>query len=125
MACHKKSFDDIVAEEVKHFNEKEAPKRLDIYTTFDSMTYDIATQTLSYYYTIEGDADSDLFPTEAVKEELKNNLCSSLQLKGHKERGLNFHYKYLSKETGAARVECTFTQEDYRLGNSQPKNDKE
>lgn len=112
-ACHKKTFDDIVTEEVERFNAKEAPKRLDMYTTFDSMAYDIDEQTLSYYYTIEGELDSDLFPTELVKEELKNNLSSSLQLKAHKERGLNFHYKYLSKKTGETKVECTFTREDY------------
>lgn len=113
-ACHKRSFDEVVAAEVEQFNKKEAPKRLDQCTTFDSMAYDMDTQTLSYYYTIEGQLDGELFPVDLVKEELQKNLTSSIQLKAHKAHGLNFHYKYLSKQSGEPIVECTFTKEDYQ-----------
>ena len=114
IACHKQKFDERVIAEIQHFNKKEAPKRLDIYTTFDSMAYDVSNQTLTYFYTVEGEADSDLFPVDAFKQQLKENLHSSLQLKAHKEHGLSFRYLYLSQQTGKPRLDCTFTTEDYQ-----------
>ena len=113
-SCKKQSFDDRVEAEVEQFKKKEAPKRLDIYTTFDSMTYDRTTLVLGYYYTIDSDADVSIFPKEEMRNELLRNLRSSIQLKNHKEHGLSFRYKYYLKRTGETIIDCTFTPEEYK-----------
>ena len=113
-SCKKQTFDDRVESEVKYFNEKEAPKRLDTYTTFDSMTYDRSTLELGYYYTIESDADASIFPKEEMQDVLLRNLRSSIQLKSHKEHGLTFRYKYYLKRTGETIIDCSFAPEEYK-----------
>jgi hypothetical protein len=112
--CKKQTFDERVQAEVDHFNEKEAPKRLDSITTFDSMQYDSKQLLLSYFYTLKTDLPMDLFPKEDVKQELLRNLRQSLQLKTHKEHGLLFRYKYILSPSGETLIDCTFTPEDYK-----------
>lgn len=112
--CKKQTFDERVQAEVEHFNLKEAPKRIDAATTFDSMQYDASQLRLSYFYTVETDIPIDLFPREDIKQELLRNLRQSLQLKTHKEHGLLFHYRYILQPSGETIVDCTFTPEDYK-----------
>ncbi|MDE5788195.1 MAG: hypothetical protein K2H79_06610 [Bacteroidaceae bacterium] len=111
-ACRKQTFEERVAQEVKEFNEKEAPKRQNMYTMFDSMTFVPEQQTLSYYYTVEGDGEQ-LFPNELMKENILKGVRSSLALKSHKEHELNLQYKYYGKSSGKVLMDVTFTPEDY------------
>lgn len=113
-ACKKQSFDDAVLAEVEQFNTKEAPKRIDPFTTFDSMRYDRNSLRITYFYSVETDMDINQFPTEEMKAELLKNLHTSIQLKAHKERGLLFHYLYLRKGNNEKILDCTFSPEDYR-----------
>ncbi|MBQ8051453.1 MAG: hypothetical protein IJ197_07770 [Bacteroidaceae bacterium] len=113
-ACHRQTFEEQVVEDINHFNQKESPKRMDMFTTLDSMSYDPALQLISYYYTVEGEADCDILSAESIESVLLENLRSSIPLKAYKEHGMRFHYVYLSRLTGKPRVECTFTPEDYQ-----------
>ena len=112
--CRKQTFDERVAAEVEHFNTKEAPKRLDSATTFDSMSYDPSQLLLSYHYTIETDIPLEQFPKEDIKQELLRNLRQSIQLKTHKEHGLLFRYRYVVQPSGEELIDCTFTPEEYQ-----------
>ena len=112
--CKKQTFNERVLVEVEYFNTKEAPKRLDAATTFDSMQYDANEMLLTYFYTIETDVPADQLPREEVKQELLRNLRHSLQLKSHKEHGVLFHYRYILQPAGETLVDCTFTPEDYK-----------
>lgn len=112
-ACHKQTFDDQVLADVEHFNQKEAPKQLDPYTTFDSMAYDASNLTLTYFYTLNADVDASLFPTEEARDHLLDNLQNSIQMKTYKEHGLNFRYLFIWHETGLPLLDCTFTPDDY------------
>jgi len=112
-ACHKQTFDEQVLADVEKFNTQEAPKRIDDYTTFDSMVYDTKNLTLSYFYTIEGDIDPSIFPTDALREELFDNVRNSIHFKPYKEHGLNFHYIYFLQKTRKPVFDCIFTPEDY------------
>ena len=113
--CKKQTFEERVMADVENFNKKEAPKKMDIYTTLDSMNYEPATQTIGYYYTISGIADDpDMFPADAFRQQLVQNVRSSLQLKPHKEHACNFHYCYFSQSTGRPLLDVTFTPEDYK-----------
>lgn len=116
-SCGKESFDERVAREVSNFNEKEAPKQVDQYTTMDSMTWNIQKRTITYYYTMSGMADDPTLITNEVKEAMHNQLLDnikvSIQLKPYKEQGLNFAYKYLSNKTGKTLYSARFTAKDY------------
>lgn len=116
-SCGKESFEERVSREVKDFNEKEAPKRVDQYTTMDSMTWNIQKRTITYYYTMSGIADDPTLITDEVKEamhdQLLDNIRVSIQLKPYKEQGLNFEYKYFSKKSGKTLYRARFTTKDY------------
>lgn len=114
VACHKQTFDDRVADEVKHFNTTEAPKRLDPLTTFDSMSYDRDAQMLTYFYTMSKDVDVNLLPMEEFHHSLLNNLRNSLTLKAHKDHGISFHYVYFLEGSGKRVIDCSFDAEDYK-----------
>ena len=111
-ACHKLTFEDKVAQDVEHFNRKEAPKRQDPFTVFDSMAYDRETKTISYYFTADS-LGEDLFPTEQMRENTLNNIRNSIQLKPHKEHRMNFQYKYYGRRSGKVLMDAFFTPEDY------------
>lgn len=111
-ACRKQTFDERVMAEVRLFNEKEAPKRQDPYTMFDSMAFDPASRTISYYLTAEGEAET-LFPADLVRESRLQYVVNSLQLKAHKEHDMSFRYVYYGKSSGRVLLDATFTPEDY------------
>lgn len=113
-SCRKQTFDERVQAEVEFFNVKEAPKRLDTATTFDSMQYNVQQKTISYFYTVQTDIPIDQFPREDMKQELLHNLRHSIQLKAHKDHGLLFHYHYILQPSGDTLIDCTFTPEEYK-----------
>lgn len=116
--CKRTSFDKQVADEAKHFNTTDAPKRIDQCTMLDSMSYDIENHILTYHYTIEGVADDKSLLTKEVNEEfheqLLNELRSSIRLKPYKEKGITFSYLYVSKKSGKILMNQTISQKDYQ-----------
>jgi len=116
-SCHKETFDEKVAREINTFNEKEAPKQIDPYTTEDSINWNPTDRTITYCYTISGELDNEELMTPKAKnlfrEQLEKNVKGSIQLKPYKEQGLNFEYKYFSKKSGKVLVDELFTKENY------------
>ena len=112
-ACHRHTFEEQILDDVNNFNTKEAPKRMDMITTLDSMAYDSDSQTLSYFYTIEEEIGIESLAGDEFKRVLGEHVRTSIPLKAYKEHGLNFHFKYLSQKSGKPLVECTFTPEEY------------
>lgn len=113
-ACHKQTFDERLIAETKQFNKKEAPKRLDEFTLFDSMSYDIDSQMLTYYYTMSNQIDEQVLPVDVFQQKLLENLRTSLTLKSHKDHNINFRYVYYHEGTGQRLIDCIFTPEDYK-----------
>ena len=126
MAACQENFDERCAREAREYTEKQCPRRMDICTIMDSLTYDEATHTLNYYYTLEGELDTDSMMNKEncgkIEDLLRKNIINSVELKTYKENGINFSYCYHSKTTGKARLQVRFTPEDY--GNGIPANDK-
>ena len=116
-ACDFESFDERCAREAKEYTEKQCPRRMDICTDMDSLTYDLETHTLNYYYTVEGELDTDSMMNEEncgkIEELLRKNVINSVELKTYKENGINFSYCYHSKTTGKVRFKACFTPKDY------------
>lgn len=117
-SCHHESFDERCAREAREYTEKQCPRRMDAYTMMDSLTYDMTSHTLNYYYTTEGMLDSDSVMTsefhDALERLLHEHILNSVDLKIYKEKGINFGYHYYSKSTGKERYQVLFTPEDYK-----------
>ncbi len=119
-ACQHESFDERCGREAREYTEKQCPRRMDDYTMMDSLTFDRASRTLTYYYTMEGMLDTDSMATpefgEALETTLRKHIVNSVDLRSYKKEGLNFCYQYNSKSTGKVRYKVLFTPEDYGNG---------
>ena len=113
-ACHE-SLEDRCEREAKEYTAKRCPEKLDKNIRIDSLTFDRATHTLHYHYTLMDFADQDGVMEEvdargALKEDLKN----STSLRVYKENKYRFAYTYRSeKDPKKIRLEVVFTDKDY------------
>ena len=115
-ACHER-LEDRAAREATEYTQKNCPSPVRDNTRTDSLTFDKATKTLGYWYTLCGNADN----AEGInqqKEQLINTLRTgvrqSTQLKTYKEAGFNIRYVYHSeKNPQEVLLDVTFTEKDY------------
>lgn len=117
-ACNRMSRDEQIAREAREYTMKECPRYVDKSTRMDSTTYDIATRTFAYNYTVEGELDNPALYTEQVKSAFRDKVLreirSSIPMKSYKDEGLTIIYRYLSASTGETRLEYRFEKEEYR-----------
>lgn len=109
------SMEDRCAREVKEYNDKRCPARIDEHTDIDSVVFYRSTHTTHYYYTIKGNADNpeaiaSINPRASLLEVLRNSTSTL----AYKDAGYNFAYTYYSKSTGKILFTTTFTKEDYK-----------
>lgn len=116
-SCNYENFDERCERESKEYTAKQCPRRMDEHTMMDSLVYDKSNRTLTYYYTVEGILDNDSVMTpdacNILEQNIKEAIVSSVDLKTHKDKGINFCYLYCSKSTGKVRAKCVVTKEDY------------
>lgn len=117
-ACAFENFDKRSEREAREFTEKQCPRKVDKFTTLDSMIYDIESKTLAYHYTLSGDLDNDTIFTPGIwndfKTILQEELTNSVELKRYKEHNVSFSYRYYSEATHKLKYEVTFTTNDYQ-----------
>lgn len=115
--CQFESFDKRCAREAQEYTEQHCPLRVDPCTVLDSMKYEANSRTLQYYYTLEGLLDSTNILTPEVvdgfKQQLKNDIVNSVQLRKYKEERINFNYIYKSKRSGTTTLDIKFAPSDY------------
>jgi hypothetical protein len=103
------------AREARDYTEKHCPAPIGNQVTMDSMTFDKATHTFGYYYTLSGTLDDSAYihqnnPRDMLLQQVKN----STNLKIYKDEGYNFRYIYNSKkEKGSKLFDETFKPKDY------------
>lgn len=119
-AC-KESMDDRIQRELDHFTQTQCPKPIDQYTVMDSACYRPDSRTIEYHYTVHGDLDNDtIYSTDLAdvfRQQLYENITTSIQLKPYKDYACSFHYFYRSQTTGKLRLEYNFTPQDYNKEN--------
>lgn len=124
-SCQFESFDKRCAREAEEYTEQHCPLRIDPCTVLDSMKYEANSRTLQYYYTLEGLLDSVNVLTpeivEGFKQQLKNDIVNSVQLRKYKEERINFNYIYKSKNSGATALDIKFAPADYESSDTQAK----
>ena len=112
-ACHE-SLEERAAREAEEFTRKNCPVPVSKYIVNDSMTYDEATRTIHYYYTIKGEADTTAIDWSIAKPELIKGVKAATHIRIYKENGFNFAYTYYSsKHKGKKLVDVTITPKDY------------
>ena len=110
------SLEDRCAREAKEFTEKNCPRAVDKEIVLDSMTFEKATHTISYLYTLNGTLDDpQRIDSTHFRELLLMEVKNSTNLKLYKDEGYAFRYAYYSqKNNGTKLIEATFRESDYR-----------
>ena len=114
-ACQE-SLEERCDREAKDFTKKHCPLPIDKDVVMDSMTFDKATHTINYIYTLSGAIDNEEIMKKAdPRKLLLGELKNSTNLKLYKEAGYNFRYTYYSThKKGTKLFEATFREKDYR-----------
>ena len=118
VACKRESKDERFQREFRQFTQKECPKLIDQTTRMDSICYDIASRTLTEYYTVMDKLDVDSIYADGqlmsdFRESMLKGLKGNIPMKTYKDEGITFRYTYRSASTGKTRLELTFSKEEY------------
>ncbi len=115
LAGCQESIEEKFEREARTFTKKQCPVQINPGTRMDSMTFDRATHTQHYYYTLTGIADSEeKLKSFDVKEVLKAELKNATNVREQKDAGCNFEYTYRSASKGTVLAHVILTPEDYR-----------
>ncbi len=115
MASCQETLEERGAREARDYTEKHCPTPVASNVVMDSMTFDKATHTFGYYYTLKGTIDDTATirrnnPRDLLLQQVRN----STNLKTFKEAGYNFRYVYRStKQKGFVLFDETFKSKDY------------
>ena len=113
-ACQE-SLEEKAAQEAKMYTQKNCPAMIGENLRMDSLTFEISTRTLHYYYTLSGVADSvGLLDDETARNSLLNELKNTTSMMAYKEAGYRFAYTYHSqKNPKTILFDMVFSEKDY------------
>ena len=116
LAACQESLEEKAAREARVYTEKNCPAKLSETLRMDSLTFETATRTLHYYYTLTGTADVDSMQgQDNIRQALLNELKNTTSVKAYKDAGYTFDYIYYSeKNPGKKLFEANFTTKDYQ-----------
>ncbi|MBR1484648.1 MAG: hypothetical protein IJ612_03015 [Prevotella sp.] len=115
-ASCQESLEDRAEKEASTYTRKNCPVTLSDNIVLDSMTFDRATHTFGYHYTLTGEMDNEsAINAEAMKAKLLEGLKNLTSARIYKEEGYSFRYVYRSEaDPTKVRLEALFTEADYR-----------
>ena len=115
MTSCQESLEDRCERETKEYTAKQCPSQLDSNTRIDSLTFERATHTIHYYYTLTGRADNeDILKQIDAPTVLRNELKNTTTMKVYKDNKYRFAYTYRSeKQPEKVMMEIVFTDKDY------------
>lgn len=114
-ACQE-SLEERCEREAKEYTEKHCPIPVAKDIVMDSMTFDKASHTITYAYTLRGELDDSAVVNGVNSRELLlGQVKNSANLRQYKEAGYSFRYVYHSKkDKGTKLLDTTFKEKDYR-----------
>ena len=114
-ACQE-TLEERCEREAKEYTEKHCPTPIAKNIVMDSMTFDKATHTITYAYTLSGQLDDSAVVNRSNSRELLlQEVKNSTNLKLYKEAGCSFTYTYYSaKNKGTQLFKATFRKSDYQ-----------
>ncbi len=109
------SLEDRCMREAKEYTEKHCPTIVAKNIVMDSMTFDKASHTISYIYTLKAELDdSAVVNGSNSKGLLLEQVKNSANLRLYKEAGYSFRYVYHSeKKKDKTLMDVTFKKKDY------------
>ena len=115
LAACQESLEDRCAREAREYTEKHCPTPVGKDVIMDSMTFDKATHTISYAYSLRGPIDDSAYVNGSnTRQLLQEQVKNSAHLRLYKEAGYSFRYVYYStKNKGTKLFEASFHQKDY------------
>ena len=113
-ACQE-SLEEKAAQEAKMYTQKNCPAMIGENLRMDSLTFELPTRTLHYYYTLSGVADNvGLLDDETARNSLLNELKNTTSMMAYKEAGYRFAYTYHSqKNPKTILFDMVFSEKDY------------
>ncbi|MCD8297255.1 MAG: hypothetical protein LUC88_06755 [Prevotella sp.] len=103
------------AREVAEYNKNNCPMPVMEGVVNDSMTFDEATRTIHYYYTLSGILDTTALDTKNIRHDVIESVKNNTGLKKYKENKFNFAYTYFStKNKGKVLLDVKVTPEQYK-----------
>lgn len=116
-ACSHTSLEDRAEQEARDFTERYCPTPVQNLQRTDSVTFDKASHTFKYHYTLTGAADN-IEAINKVRDQLRpallKDLVGNTQSKVFKEEGYSFQYIYRSATSKKVLYELVLTAKDYQ-----------
>ncbi len=116
-SCKHDSLEDRADKDVRAFTERYCPTPMKDNQRTDSVTFDKATRTFSYYFDLGGPAENkeviDTMRTmlrKALVEDLKKDVGARV----YKDAGYNYHYVFYAASDHKVLFEETLTEKDYK-----------
>lgn len=116
-SCHRTNLEDMAAKSAEDYTERYCPTPFQDNQRTDSVGFDRATHTFSYYYTLSGKIDDPEIIAKGQKQiisTIRGSLNDNTSMKEYKQAGYNFHYVFRSQKSGNVLIEKTFTKKDYK-----------
>ncbi len=116
LASCQESMEDRCERECKTYTKKNCPMRVEEGVTLDSMTFQRASHTVCYYYTLTGMVDNEQAVRQSnIRGMLLDQVKNSAHLRIYKENDYHFRYAYRSsQQRGKIIFDTTITEKDYR-----------
>lgn len=116
-SCHRTNLEDLAAKSAEDYTERYCPTPFVDSQRTDSVGFDRATHTFSYYYTISGKLDDPAVISKGHKmivASILKSLKENTSMKEFKQAAYNFRYVFRSQKNNNVLIDKTFTKKDYR-----------
>lgn len=118
-ACHRKTFDERMTEEVEAYQREHLPRQADERTIETARTYRPQGRALIQEFDVvpQGDDIDALFTPQVkaqVRDELLKSLTYDIQAKTMKDSSVTFVYRYRNQETRRVLMDIRLTPKDYK-----------
>lgn len=110
------SLEERCAKECETYTAKKCPAPITQNIVIDSLTFDINTHTMHYYYTVSGVADdAKAFAKINAAKMMKDQVRNATSLRLYKDAGYSFAYTYWSaSRKGQVICDVVVTKKDYQ-----------
>lgn len=108
LSCHKETKAERYAREARE-TTTQCPMAIDANTTMDSMTYTPSDHRFTYYYMVNGVADSILKANEEMlRQQIHDRLLNATDMIPYIQDGVSFRYVYRTNATGAPVLDFVY-----------------
>ena len=115
MSCQQ-SFDERCKQKAIEQTANNCPQKIGEGIVMDSLTYNIESKTMSYYYSLSKEHINEESLRKNIakfRESLLTSIVSSVELRSMKEHSVNFCYIYRYSDSGKEVLRVLFTAKDY------------